>query len=251
MLLTIDAGNTNICFAIYDGVQQVGHARVETDKFEEIPTSVGMTAEKNGITITDIIVCSVVPPVNERLITACQKEFDITPIFVTHENIDIPIHIDRPEQLGTDRMVGASAAVAYYQSPCIVVDFGTSTNFDVIDASGAHIGGVLSTGARLSLVALSDGAAQLPEIKIEEPKNVIAKNTVDAMQSGIYWGYISMVEGIIAKISEEMPHKTGKKPFVIGTGGLAPLFERGTDVFDIIDQDLIMKGLVHMHKVLK
>ena len=202
------------------------------------------------MTVEDIIICSVVPPVNEALVTACQESFGKTPIFVTHENIDIPLNIETPAQLGTDRMVGASAAVAYYQNPCIVVDFGTSTNFDVVDATGAHIGGVLATGARLSLAALSDGAAQLPEIKIEEPPSVIGKNTVDAMQSGIYWGYISKVEGIIAKISKEMPNKNNVKPFVIGTGGLAPLFERGTDIFDIIDQDLIMKGLVHMHKVL-
>ena len=239
MLLTIDAGNTNICFAVYDGDKQVEFARVETDKLEKIPSF----EEK---AITDIIICSVVPPVNDALITACEQQFQVTPTFVTHENIDIPLNIETPAQLGTDRMVGASAAVAYYQNPCIVVDFGTSTNFDVVDASGAHIGGVLATGARLSLAALSDGTAQLPEIKIEEPSSVIGKNTIDAMQSGIYWGYISKVEGIIAQISKEM----GVKPFVIGTGGLAPLFERGTDIFDIIDQDLIMKGLVHMHKVL-
>ena len=239
MLLTIDAGNTNVCFAVYDGDKQLEFARVETGKFKKTPSF----EEK---VITDIIICSVVPQVNEALIKACEKQFQVTPIFVTHENIDIPLNIETPAQLGTDRMVGASAAVAYYQNPCIVVDFGTSTNFDVVDATGAHIGGVLATGARLSLAALSDGAAQLPEIKIEEPSSVIGKNTVDAMQSGIYWGYISKVEGIIAQISKEM----GGKPFVIGTGGLAPLFERGTDIFDIIDQDLIMKGLVHMHKVL-
>ena len=116
MLLTIDAGNTNICFAVYDGDKQVEFVRVETDKLKKIPSF----EEK---VITDIIICSVVPPVNEALVTACQESFGLTPIFVTHENIDIPLNIETPAQLGADRMVGASAAVAYYQNPCIVVDF--------------------------------------------------------------------------------------------------------------------------------
>jgi type III pantothenate kinase len=187
-----------------------------------------------------------VPQINDILVQACEAQFQVTPVFVRHENIDIKINIDKPAQLGTDRMVGASAAVAYYQAPCIIVDFGTATTFDVIDSEGVLQGGVISSGVNLSLSALEQAAAQLPDIQIEAPKQVVGKNTVDAMQSGIYWGYISMVEGVITKIAEEM----GQKPYVIVTGGLAPLFERGTDIFNIIDQDLIMKGLVHMHKVL-
>lgn len=244
MLLAIDAGNTNICFAVYDDKTQKKLWRLETQKpvddiFEEIKSEYPH--------IKDVIICSVVPITNEPLTKACQKYLDTTPDFITHENIDIKINIDTPKQLGADRMVGASAAVKFYQAPAIVVDFGTSTNFDVIDSNGAHCGGVLATGARLSLSALSDRAAQLPEIKIEKPKKVIGTNTIDAMQSGIYWGYIGLVEGTVKRISEEM----GVKPFVIATGGLAPLYMQGTQIFDILDQDLLMKGLVHMHKVIK
>lgn len=240
MLLAIDIGNTNICFAIYDGEEKIKQWRHETkasldDVFDDI---------KN---ITDIVVCSVVPKVNEALIKICQSEFNIDPLFITYDNIDIAINIDNPKQMGADRMVGASAAVKFYQTPAIVVDFGTSTNFDVIDKKGAHCGGVLATGARLSLSALSNAAAQLPEIKIEKPNKVIGTNTIDAMQSGIYWGYISLVEGVVKRISEEM----GEKPFVIATGGLSTLYIQGTNIFDTIDQDLLMKGLVHIHKVVK
>ena len=241
MLLAIDAGNTNIVFALYDGREQVKQLRVETDGFKEIPSFDGLTEVK------DIIICSVVPKVNEALTQACKNSFAIEPVFITHNNIDIKINIDKPEQMGTDRLVGASAARALYQAPCVVVDFGTATTFDVIDESATHQGGVIAPGVNLSLQALEQAAAQLPDIKIEKPSHIIGKNTLDAMRSGIYYGYISMIEGVVKRISEEM----GAKPFIIATGGLAPLFERGTDIFDITDQDLIIKGLVHMHKIIK
>ena len=146
--------------------------------------------------------------------------------------------------MGADRLVAAIAAQAYGQTPAVIVDFGTATTFDVINQDGAHIGGVIASGINLSLSALEQAAAQLPDIQIEKPSKVIGTNTKDAMQSGIYWGYMSLIEGVIAKITDEME----AKPFVIATGGLAPLFEKGTDIFDALDQDLIMKGLVHIHK---
>ena len=240
MLLAIDVGNTNICFAIYDGDDKTQQWRVETEAFPSF------TFEE-GLSVSDIIVCSVVPNINESLIALCQKTFNITPDFVTHDNIDIDIQIDVAKQLGTDRLVGASAAVSHYKTPAIIVDLGTATTFDVVDAGGAHKGGVIAPGIRLSLAALEQAAAQLPDIKIEKPDKVIGTNTKDAMQSGIYWGYIGLIEGTIARITEEI----GDKPFIIATGGLSPLFASGTDVFDVIDQDLIMKGLVHMHKVIR
>ncbi len=241
MLLALDIGNTNIHLALYDGDTQVREWRVETH------------LDHGGIlkdldSVKSIIACSVVPALNDVIHNSAQKDLNITPVFINHENIDIPIHIDTPSQMGADRMVGASAAVTHYQAPCIIVDFGTSTNFDVIDKNGAHCGGVLATGARLSLSALSDAAARLPEVSIEEPAKVIGTNTKDAMQSGIYWGYIGLVEGTVAKIKAEMGENDA---FVIATGGLSTLYDKGTDIFDVIDQDLIMKGLVHMHKVLK
>ena len=234
MLLAIDIGNTNIVFAVYDGDTRQSQWRVETGLFDSIDTD---------LDITGVIVCSVVPQVNEALIKASKKSFGIEPVFVTRDNIDIGIKTDN---LGADRMVGASGAVAHYRAPCVIVDFGTSTNFDVINEKGEHCGGVLTTGARLSLSALSSAAAQLPEIDIERPDKVIGTNTKDAMQSGMYWGYISMVEGLVDRIRSE----AGNTPMIIATGGLSSLFEQGTNYFDVVDKDLIMKGLVHLHKVL-
>ncbi len=234
MLLAIDVGNTNIVFAVYDGDKQVTQWRVETARFDSVECTYD---------ITDIIACSVVPKVNVPLIEACQNAFGMAPVFITKDNIDIGI---KTNNLGADRMVGASGAVAHYGAPCVIVDFGTSTNFDVVNEKGEHCGGVLTTGARLSLSALSSAAAQLPEIDIEKPGKVIGTNTKDAMQSGMYWGYISMAEGLIDRIRGE----AGNNPIIIATGGLSSLFEQGTNYFDVLDQDLIMKGLVHLHKVL-
>lgn len=240
MLLAIDAGNTNIVFALYEGEIQKQQWRVET--------TANLDSVFNDIkSATDVVICSVVPKVNDALTKACQQYFNITPDFITYQNIDVDVEIDTPEQMGTDRLVGASAAVEFYQSPAVIIDFGTATTFDVVNKGGVHQGGVIAPGVNLSLSALEQAAAQLPDIKIEKPDTIIGKNTLAAMQSGIYWGYISMIEGVLKRISKEI----GTKPFVIATGGLAPLFEQGTDIFDIIDQDLIMKGLVHMHKVIK
>ncbi len=240
MLLAIDVGNTNICFALYDGEEQKQQWRIETKAFSNFRF-------EKGLAVDDIVICSVVPKINDGLKQSCETAFGITPVFITHENVDINIDIDIAKQLGADRLVGASAATAYYQAPAIIVDLGTATTFDVIDASGAHKGGVIAPGINLSLAALEQAAAQLPDIEIEKPAKVIGTNTKDAMQSGIYWGYMGLIEGTITRIAQEM----GAKPFIIATGGLAPLFNRGTDIFDITDQDLIMKGLVHMHKVLQ
>lgn len=244
MLLAIDVGNTNIVFEIYENERQKKQWRVETS---EPLTETFQTIRSEFPYIKDIIVCSVVPKINDLLTKSGQQYFEAQPIFVTHENIDIEINIDQPEQLGADRMVGASAAVAFYQNPAVIVDFGTATTFDVIDVTGAHQGGIIAPGIHLSLSALEQAAAQLEIIQIEKPAKVIGGNTQDAMQSGIYWGYLGLIEGTIQRIADEM----GVKPFVIATGGLAPLFEKGTDIFDIIDQDLIMRGLVHIHKVVK
>lgn len=240
MLLAIDIGNTNIVMAVYDGRDQQCFERVPTEQGAE---TLFADLSKRYSNISAIIASSVVPKLNEVVSQQCEELFNRAPHFVTHENIDIGIDIDTPEKLGADRMVGASAVVAHYSVPAVIVDFGTSTNFDVIDKQGRHCGGVLATGARLSLKALVDAAAQLPEIEITKPDTVIGRDTQSAMQSGMYWGYVGMVEGVVRRIEEEM----GEKPFVVATGGLAPLFE-SENIFDAIDPDLIMKGLVHLHE---
>lgn len=244
MLLAIDIGNTNIVFALYDGEDQKGIWRVETKA-----DCSKLFLDLKAFDVQDAVACSVVPNVNEKITNLALEHLGVTPVFITSDNIDIQIETDVPAQMGADRFVGASAVKAIYQTPAIIIDFGTATTFDVLDGKGAHQGGIIAPGVNLSLQALENAAAQLPNIKIEKPSQVIGKNTKEAMQSGIYWGYISLIEGNVKRISDEM--QSNKPPFIVATGGLAPLFEKGTDIFDVMDQDLIMKGLVHMHKVLK
>lgn len=246
MLLAIDAGNTNIVFAIYDGDKQVEQCRMETTG--KIPETVNEIGQKYP-QINAAIICSVVPKVNDMLEKACSYLLKVEPVIVSQENagIDIASDIKTPSEIGADRLVDAVAVCAHYQSPAIIVDFGTATTFDVVNASGQYCGGVIAPGINLSLRALHLAAAKLPQIDVAKPDKVIGGNTKEAMQSGIYWGYISLIEGMIIRIADEMGLKEGQKPFVIATGGLAPLFDKGTDMIDIVDGDLIMKGLTHIY----
>lgn len=240
MLLTIDIGNTNIVFAVYDGDAQIQKWRHATNAL----VTVGLDSCQSDI--QNIIVSSVVPSKNNELTKACEDKFNLFPKFVTAENVGIKIDLDDPKQAGADRLVNAAAVLHEYNKPAIIVDFGTATTFDVINADGAYAGGVISPGINLSLKALGDAAAQLPELKVEKPDQVIGKNTVDAMQSGIFWGYIGLIEGTIKRIQDEM----GCECLILATGGLAPLFAKGTDIIDAIDPDLTLKGLVFIHKSL-
>lgn len=240
MLLTIDIGNTNIVFALYEGDEQIEQARMETTG--KIPESINDIAQKYP-NIDAVIVSSVVPKANEAIEKSCAYLLKVEPVFVTHENAGIEIDLDSPDEVGADRLVNAVAIQAHYKKPAVIIDFGTATTFDVIDGQGAYQGGVIAPGINLSMTALHMAAAQLPELSIESTEKVIGKNTKDAMQSGIYWGYIGLIEGTVKRISEEM----NTTPFVLATGGLAPLFMKGTDVIDAMDQDLTMKGLVAIH----
>lgn len=157
--------------------------------------------------------------------------------------LGLDIKTDKPEEVGADRLVNAVAVAACYQTPAIVVDFGTATTFDVIDGSGAYLGGAIAPGVNLSLEALHGAAAKLPKISIEKPDAAIGKETVSAMRSGIYWGYIGLVEGMIKRLSGEV----GQDVFVIATGGLAALFAKGTKAIHATDENLTLKGLVHIY----
>lgn len=239
MLLAIDAGNTNIVFAIYDGEAQVEKCRLETNG--KIPETINDIAQKYP-DIHQVIISSVVPKVNDAIEKSCSYLLKTDPVFIRHDNAGIDITLDTPNEVGADRLVNAVAVMAHYKSPAIIVDFGTATTFDVVNDKGQYCGGVIAPGINLSLQALHMAAAKLPEVSVEKPEKVIGTNTVDAMQSGIYWGYIGLIEGTIKRITKEM----GVDPFILATGGLAPLFETGTKVINAVDQDLTMKGLVHI-----
>lgn len=246
MLLAIDAGNTNIVFAVFDGAVLRGQWRIATDARR--------TADEYGVWLLQLmaraglkpenidgaIISSVVPQVLFALKTLCAAFFD-TPLLVVGESVPprIAVEVDRPGDVGADRLVNARAAWDRHQTPLVIIDFGTATTFDVVNAAGAYIGGVIAPGIHLSLDALQKAAAKLPNVAISNPQKVIGTSTVSAMQSGIYYGYLGLIEGIVRRIIEEH----GAPMTVIATGGLAPLFAKGTPIIQHLEPDLTLSGL--------
>lgn len=253
MLLTIDCGNTNIVFALYEGEQQRGVWRLSTDHrrtADEYGVWLTQLMELGGLhreLVTGAIIASVVPDMVFALKGLVRRYFNCDPQIVGQDGIKlgIPIRLDRPEEVGADRLVNAMAAHELYGGPLIVIDFGTATTFDVVDDDGGYIGGVICPGINLSLEALYMAASKLPGIAITRPKSVIGKSTVPAMQSGVYWGYISLIEGLVRRIRAEV-----NKPMkVIATGGLAPLFKDDAGVIDVVDGDLTLRGLAMIYRI--
>ena len=200
----------------------------------------------NRLDITAAIIASVVPAMVFGLKTLCRRYFRCEPLVVGDDNVDLglSIQLDRPEEVGADRLVNAVAAHKYYKGPLIVIDFGTATTFDVVDAKGNYCGGAIAPGINLSLEALHTAAAKLPRVAIGRPKNVIGRATVPAMQSGIFWGYVGLIEGLVRRITEEF----GQEMLVVATGGLAPLFADATKVINALDADLTLRGLLEIHR---
>lgn len=252
MLLAIDAGNTNIVFAVYDGKERRAMWRCKTDAArtaDEYVAFLSQLCETSKIefkSISNVIVSSVVPDVNFPLRQLAFQGFGKKAKFIGKEikDVGLKIKLEKPEEIGADRMVNAIAVLKYYQAPAIVVDFGTATTFDVIDKSGAFCGGAIAAGVNLSISALHMAAAKLPKVSVSRPKKSIGSNTVSAMQSGIYWGYVGLVDGMLRRISAEM--KT--KPLILATGGLAPLFQGDIPLIDKIDEELTLKGLLSIHE---
>jgi type III pantothenate kinase len=202
-----------------------------------------------GIEPADVgaaIIATVVPQALHEIRLLCRRYFDCEPK-VVEEGIDlgIEIRIDRPDEVGADRLVNAVAAHARYSGWLIVIDFGTATTLDVVSGSGDYEGGVIAPGVVLSLEALDRAAAKLPRITVAKPERVVGKGTVAAMRSGVYWGYVGMLEGLVTRIK----HEVGKPMTVVATGGLAPLFHDATEVIDIVDSELTLYGLYRLHQL--
>ncbi len=250
MLFAIDVGNTNTVFALFaeDAVKYSWRCKTESSRSaDEYAVFLNQLFEMEGVQwgdISDVIISSVVPDANFHLENFCQKYIGQKPFSVSASNVDIQIDLDYPDEVGADRLVTSMAVIAEYQTPAVVVDFGTATTFDVIDEGNIYRGGAIAPGIRLSVEALTSRAAKLPKITIDKPASAIGKNTLGAMQSGMYWGYIGVIETIIGKIEAEL----GKSVFVIATGGLAPLYAQSTETIDIVDEDLIFKGLLEIYK---
>jgi len=251
MLLAIDAGNTNIVFAIMDGNGRRAQWRASTASArtaDEYWVWLCQLMSIEGLKPEDVdgaVIATVVPQALFNLRQLCRKFFRSEPMVVGEPSVDLgmSINLERPDVVGADRLVNAIAAHATYPGALIVIDFGTATTFDVVSSEGSYEGGVISPGINLSLEALHDEAAKLPRIAVERPQAVIGKDTVPAMQSGIYWGYVGLIEGLVARIKAEY----GQPMTTIATGGLARLFRHSTGAIEHVDLDLTIRGLQQIY----
>ena len=254
MLLAIDSGNTNIVFAVYDadeGLRGSWRASTEAKRTaDEYAVWLTQLMALEGLSPDDVdgaIIANVVPPTMFALADLCTRYFKVTPLVVGEPGVDlgIEVRIDRPDQVGADRLVNAVAAHASFGGSLILIDFGTATTFDVIGTDGAYEGGAIAPGINVSLEALDRAAAKLPRIAIKEPpQQVIGQATVPAMESGAYWGYVGLIEGLVTRIKGEY----GRPMKVVATGGLASLFSRATDSIDAVDPDLTLRGLLAIYR---
>jgi type III pantothenate kinase len=248
MLLAIDSGNTNAVFAVYDGDTLRASWRVSTNTrrtADEYAVWLTQLLALAGLARGDIdatIIANVVPEAGFNLVSLCQRYLNSEPLVVGRPEcrLGIGVDVDMPaENVGADRVANAVAAQNRYELPLMVVDFGTATNFDIVDRAGNYCGGVIAPGPNLSLQALEMAAAQLPHVAIQRPAKVVGRSTIPAMQSGVFWGYVGLIEGLVRRIREERGEAMG----VVGTGGLAPHFAAATDVIDKVDPDLTIWGL--------
>ena len=252
MLLVFDVGNTNIVLGLYDGDKMIYHWRAATNELktaDEYAASLGMMFQLDGVTfamVTDIIISSVVPPVNPTLEYLCRRYFHVEPMMVgPGMKTGLNILYDNPRELGADRIVNAVAGITLYGGPLIIIDLGTATTFCAIDEKKRYLGGAVTPGIGISMEALFQRASKLPRIELTPASSVICKNTVSAMQSGIYYGAIGQVDGIVRRMKKEMGYKEIK---VIATGGLADLIASQSETIDVIDPLLTLKGLYILFK---
>src|SRR6266478_8659137 len=246
MLLVIDIGNTNTSLGVFDGENLVTHWRLTTarartgDEWGVHARNLFALGGLDFKTIDAIAIASVVPPLNFTLKRMAESYFNLTPLFVDHSlNTGVPILYEPPSDVGADRIVDAVAAIQKYGAPCIVVDFGTATTFNAINSKAQYVGGAITPGIMISSDALFERTAKLPRVDIRRPQKVIGSSTIAAMQSGLYHGFVGLVDGVLRKMVEEM----GTAPRVIATGGLASLIATGSEFIELVDETLTLEGL--------
>lgn len=254
MLLAIDAGNTNVVFALLEGQDVRARWRIATDPrrtADEYAVWLNQLLQLEGFAIPDVksvIVATVVPRALHNLQVLAEKYFKVSALVAGQAPVawDIELDVSEPASVGADRVVNAIAAHHLYEGDLIVIDFGTATTFDIVDYRGAYKGGIIAPGINLSLDALVAAAAKLPKIAISPPasRSVIGRTTEAQMHSGVFWGYVAMMEGLVAR----MRHEIGRPARVISTGGLAVLFNDNSDIFDAIAPDLTITGLALLHE---
>jgi len=255
MLLAVDAGNTNTKFAVYDGDEQKGIWRTSNDP--------NRTADEYAVwllqlmqledlrreSIDAVIIGTVVPASLFNLITLSRRYFGCEPLVIGDPRVKLGMRVLtlNPAEVGADRIMAAVAAHVTYGGALIVLDFGTATTFDVVDEAGDYLGGIIAPGVNLSIEALHRAAAKLPMVAVERPSvdnRVLGRSTIQAMQSGVYWGYVSLVEGLVHRLKGEH----GGQMRVVATGGLSSLFADATGTIDYVDKDLTLRGLLEVHR---
>ena len=249
MLLAIEQGNTNTVFAVHDGETWLAQWRTATmasRTADEYAVWLSQFLQMHGLALKVLdacIVSTVVPQSLFHLRNLSRRYLKTEPIVIgENAELGISLRIDNPAEAGADRLVNCIGAYVKYGGPLIVVDSSTATNFDIVGADGAFEGGVIAPGVNLSMEALHQAAARLPRVAIQKPKSVIGTDTVGNMQSGVYWGSISLIEGMITRIKAEY----GRPMMVIGTGGVASLFQGATDMIDDFDPDITVRGLLEV-----
>lgn len=251
MLLAIEQGNTNTLFAVHDGASWVAQWRTATQSTrtaDEYAVWLFQLLSMTGLRFDMLDACiisSVVPQSVFNLRNLSRRYLKVEPL-VIGENVDlgIPVRLEKPSEAGADRLVNAIGAHVVYPGDLIVIDSGTATTFDVIAADGGFEGGVIAPGINLSMEALHAAAAKLPRVAIRRPERTIGRDTVGAMQAGVFWGYIALIEGLIARIRAEW----GRPMTVIATGGVASLFQGATTAIDYFDSDLTIRGMLEIHR---
>ena len=252
MLLAINANNTNVKFGLYDGERMVGDWRIRTES--------GRTADEYMVWLSQLmalagidhkridatIIATVVPQALFHLRLFCERHLKAPPLVIGEPEVELGIQVlmDKPNEVGADRLANAVGGHLLFGGPLVVVDFGTATTFDIVDAAGNYVGGAIAPGINLSLEALHMATAKLPRIALEPPSRVIGKDTLGAMQSGVYWGYVGLIEGLVERIAKEL----GAPLKVIATGGLAPLFFGATPAIQHLEEEITMRGLVEIDR---
>ena len=256
MILVIDCGNTNTVFALYsydNSIKKTACWRIHNNSKRTADSYYSWLSQMlilSDIKIDDITGICIASVVNETLFNIkmfIKKYFKINPLIIDNNILELKVNIDNPEEAGADRIVNSFAVKCLNLSPAIVIDFGTATTFDLVGIDGSYNGGIIAPGINLSLEALYLAAARLPKVTLKPLSNknsIIGKNTVNAMESGIYWGYVSMIEGLINKVKILDEYKNYK---VIATGGLSELFKKSLPCIDYIEEDLTLIGLVNLY----
>lgn len=252
MLFVIDVGNTNTVLGVFENKQLLHEWRIKTDRYkteDEFAVLLNSLFDLRGLKFTQIeaiMISSVVPPIMQALEKLCLEYFELQPIVINKDTVRASLQITypHPDEIGADRIVNAVGAIEKYEAPLIIIDFGTATTYCYVDKDGNYTGGLIAPGINISLDALYRKAAKLPKIEIEEPDHIIGRSTVEAMQAGVFYGYVGQVDGIVRRIHKEQSEDAK----VVATGGLAKLIANASETIEIVDPYLTLTGLAKIYE---